>query len=428
MADLKDKLIITRIWAQNFKSLRRFSLDLSPLTVLVGRNGSGKSNIIDVLRFISDAFYDGVQSAVTYRNGPRSVLHVSNTGRDSEEFTVGLRAGNESITAEYQLTVRGETRDRISVPEERINLHLGGKARLIVVRNGVFTEPKLTQPIRRVLRQLPKKREDRAGFTPMLSLIGDQPSFAAMIAAWLFPDEKPEDIVQIASAISKLSSLLGEMRFYRIFPDAIREPQPVSLRDSLEEDGSNFASVLRSLKASSRESYARVVQALQRVAPGIVDIEVRNIGGIQFVRLVHSDPSLPRATWKFDMAQESDGISRALALFVAVQQRPAPSLLAIEEPELGIHTGVLSVISDLLEGATSESQILVSTHSSDFLDFVSTESIRAVASVNGESIAGPVAKHQIAVIRDELMTAGYIHRVEGLEFDESTVSEGEADW
>ena len=135
-----------------------------------------------------------------------------------------------------------------------------------------------------------------------------------------------------------------------------------------------------------------------------------------------------KAEWEVDAGRETDGIARALALCVAMQQRPAPSHLAIEVPVLGIHTGVMSVISDLLEGATSESQILVSTHSSDFLDFVSTESIRAVASVNGESIAGPIAKHQIAVIRDELMTAGYIHRFEGLRFDKSAVPEGEAAW
>ena len=112
---------------------------------------------------------------------------------------------------------------------------------------------------------------------------------------------------------------------------------------------------------------------------------------------------------------------------MAIQQQPAPSLLAIEEPELGIHTGVLSVIADLLEGTSSGSQVLVSTHSSDFLDFVPTDAIRAVASVDGETVAGPIVDHQKDAIRDELMTAGDVHRFEGLKLDERAFRQGDAD-
>ena len=47
---------LTRVWARNFKSIRELDLELGPLTVLVGSNASGKSNVLDVLRFIRDAF------------------------------------------------------------------------------------------------------------------------------------------------------------------------------------------------------------------------------------------------------------------------------------------------------------------------------------------------------------------------------------
>ena len=414
MADIRDKLHISRIWARNYKSLRQFELELAPFTVLVGRNGSGKSNILDVLRFISEAFYDGVQNAITYRNGPSSILHVSE-GKPAREFTVGLRATSRSLVAEYQLTVRLERRERVSVPEERINLRLGDKERRIIVRNGVFAEPRLKPPIRGVLKELSKRQRADAAVTPMLSLIGDQPSFAATISGWLFPSREPEDVVDIASAISDLSGLLGEMRFYRIFPDAIREPQPVSLRDSLEEDGTNFASVLRSLKEDYPHSYERALLALQRVVPSVVDIDHKTVGRTQIVRLVHSDAKASTRRWPLDIAQESDGTARVLALLIAIEQQPAPALLAIEEPELGIHTGALSVIVDLLDGASSSSQVLVSTHSCDLLDFVPADAIRVVVSVNGESSAGPIADHQKDAIREQLMTAGYVHRVEGLE-------------
>ena len=414
MVETSDRLHISRIWARNFRSLRDFELDLAPITVLVGRNGSGKSNIIDVLKFISEAFYEGVQTAVSYRNGPRSILHISE-GKQANEFSVGLETVSNTITAEYQLTVRSESRDRVRVPEERITLRIAGKERRIVVRDGTFVEPKLGRPIRGVLRQLSRKQGAKAVFTPMLSLIGDQPSFAATVTAWLFSDEDSEGIIDIASAVSDLTGLLGEMRFYRIFPDNIRQPQPVSLKDSLEEEGANLASVLRFLKSRHLDSYERVKLALQRIAPDIIDIQPKIIGGTQFIRLVHSSPSNPDKKWSLDIAQESDGIARALALLVAVEQKPAPAMLAMEEPELGIHTAALSVIAESLTGASSGPQVLVSTHSSDFLDFVPVDAIRAVDSIEGATVAGIIADHQKAVIRDQLMTPGYVHRVEGLE-------------
>ena len=411
-------LRITKVWARNFKSLRVFDLDLAPLTVLVGPNGSGKSNIIDILSFIYDAFYDSVRDAISYRDGPISILHMPRSGR-RRQFSLGLRASNEALVAEYQFTVGIGTNESVRISEESINLRLGDKDRCIVVRNGKFVEPRLQVPIRDVLKQLPERQRMRATETPVLSLIGDQPSFAATITAWLFSNDSAEDKAAIASGVSELGELLGEMRFYRISPDDIRRPQPISLKDSLEEDGTNLASVLRSMRKEHADSYQRVIQALHRVAPEIVGVEPRTVGGMRFLRLMHSHPSNPEEQWPLDFTQESDGTARALALLVAVEQKPAPAVLAIEEPELGIHTGALSVIADLLKGTSRDSQVLISTHSSDLLDFVPEDAIRAVALRDGETVAGSIADHQKASILEELMTPGYVNRVEGLELHES---------
>ncbi len=64
----------------------------------------------------------------------------------------------------------------------------------------------------------------------------------------------------------------------------------------------------------------------------------------------------------------SDGTLRALGILVAAYQRPAPSLIAIEEPEASIHPGALGVILDVLHDARRSSQIVVTTHSPDVLD------------------------------------------------------------
>lgn len=422
-----EKLSISKIWARGFRSLDDFSLDLGPLTVLVGRNGSGKSNIVDILSFISDAFYLGVPTALNLRGGPSELLNAS-AGQMASQFTVGLRATNNLFTAEYELTVQVLSRNRISVREERIWLQIEDRVSETVVNNGNINKPSLDPTMRRMLNRIRNKvvarAKDRGGvgpvYTPMLSLIGDQPALAGLITSWLFPLDSPKDNEEIANAILDFSFMLGEMRFYRIFPDDIRVPQLHSVTDVLEENGSNFASVLRDLRRRDRRSADRIDHALGRVVPGVSRVTIRGVGGAQIVSFDHFAPENPEKTWKLGISQESDGTVRALGLLVALNQHPFPSLITIDEPELGIHAGALRIFAELLEYSSESSQVIVTTHSSDLLDFLaieSLESIKVVVMTNGTTFAGPVASHQIAAIQEDLFTAGNINRIQGLELD-----------
>ena len=75
---------------QNFRSIEFAEIELSPLTVLVGPNASGKSNLLDVLRFIADAVRDGLDEAITDRGGINSIGRRSSRGK-AYDPEVGLR-------------------------------------------------------------------------------------------------------------------------------------------------------------------------------------------------------------------------------------------------------------------------------------------------------------------------------------------------
>ena len=62
---LGRRLKVTRVWARNFRSIADATLELTPLTVLVGPNASGKSNVLDVLHFLSDALRTDLESALS---------------------------------------------------------------------------------------------------------------------------------------------------------------------------------------------------------------------------------------------------------------------------------------------------------------------------------------------------------------------------
>ena len=84
-----SRIFVTRVWARNFKSIRELDLELGPLTVLVGPNASGKSNVLDVLRFISHALRESLVSAIRARGGIGDIRHSMPGGRPDVE--VGLR-------------------------------------------------------------------------------------------------------------------------------------------------------------------------------------------------------------------------------------------------------------------------------------------------------------------------------------------------
>lgn len=94
-----DQFRITRVWAKNFRSIRELDLELGPLTVLVGPNASGKSNVMDVLRFISDALRSGLDDAIEDRGGIRSIRRRSQ-GRVGD-IELGIEAELEDVYLEY---------------------------------------------------------------------------------------------------------------------------------------------------------------------------------------------------------------------------------------------------------------------------------------------------------------------------------------
>ena len=82
---------ITRVWAKNFRSVADVSLEMDALTVLVGPNASGKSNLLDILRFIKDALRD-LEVAVSRRQGMDGVARhgAGDKGSDLLEIEMGV--------------------------------------------------------------------------------------------------------------------------------------------------------------------------------------------------------------------------------------------------------------------------------------------------------------------------------------------------
>jgi predicted ATPase len=113
----------------------------------------------------------------------------------------------------------------------------------------------------------------------------------------------------------------------------------------------------------------------------------------------------------------SDGTLRALGILTAVYQRPAPSVMVIEEPEATIHPGALGAILDLLRYASRKLQIVVTTHSPEVLDakWIEARHLRIVTWHEGATRVTSVSESAKQALQTHLMGAGELLRSDALE-------------
>ena len=417
---------ISRVWAKNFRSIENLELDLESLTVLVGPNASGKSNIVDVLHFISDAMNVGLDSALTSRRGDHVARRISSKRRFID-VTVGLTIDNKESTIDYQFVVRlyKDARHRVVREEVRLTFSESDAANLhLEITNGKLTEPKLKRPkgigAKDFESLLGRMRDSAREITDELDVTGLAFPFQSLLATINFfhPVHFSRSTDRFLDQFHKLREahrFQQNMRFYHIFPDALREPQLLSSKYPLEEHGENLASVLADMKSKKSTYLPELVSVLGQVVPGLKDISVTRAGGHLVIRLLHQEGDDPKKGIWLNASQESDATLRTLGLLVALYQDPTPPFIAIEEPELTIHPGALSVLADLISETSHRTTVLVTTHSPELLDRLPIDCIRSVEAHGGATIVGPVAEHQKNAVSKGLFSAGELHRMEGLQ-------------
>jgi predicted ATPase len=152
---------------------------------------------------------------------------------------------------------------------------------------------------------------------------------------------------------------------------------------------------------------------MRLVIPNLDNITIQSVGGFltpQF-RMVDREE---RRAYTFNVNQMSDGTLRVLGLLVALYQEPRPRVLALEEPELTVHPGMLQLISDSIHEVSETSQILVTTHSPDLIDKFDPSSVVAVELKDGATTAKPLSETQIDAVKKRLFSLGELMSVEGL--------------
>jgi predicted ATPase len=388
----KPTTFLRRVQIRNYKSIGRCTVALRPLTVLVGRNGSGKSNFLDALSFLTDALQTSLEQAIKMRGGIDAVRRRS-TGHP-RNFSLGLEITLPDWDAvSYRFEVAARSPSGFVVKEESIAVGPpDGPGRFHYrVRDGEISDA--SEP------NMPPVSSDRLYLVNAAGL----PMFR--------------------SAFDALTS----MGFYNLNPVAMKELQSPDAGKLLHRDGTNIASVIARLGSARPDIKDRVKAYLEKIVPGISDVDRVPLGPMETLEFRQS-VSGAKNPWRFYAANMSDGTLRALGTLVAVMQladRSAPvSLVGIEEPETALHPAASGALVDALREASGHTQVVVTSHSPDLVDQfdVEKDGVLAVAAYSGETRIAPVDKSSSEAMKQHLYSAGELLRMDQLQPDEADLA------
>ncbi|HEY7212980.1 MAG TPA: AAA family ATPase, partial [Thermoanaerobaculia bacterium] len=340
--------MLTRVSLRNYKSIAQADVRLGPFTILVGRNGSGKSNFLDALHLISDGLRESLSSAIGKRGGFNEIK-TRGTG-EHEKISIRLEISfPDQRSAIYLVETAGEPFGSMEVRLERLDIlsSSGLSVAHYEVRGGKVVDSSVAI--------MP------AAFPNRLYLVN-----ASGLVEFQF-----------------VFDFLAAMGFYNIVPEAIRTPKRADGGGLLRGDGSNLASVIARLRVAQPETMDRINQYLRVIVPGILEVGSESIQDFETLSFAQGMGKFPV---EFSAAQMSDGTLRVLAILVAAAQlsdaRTPVCLVGIEEPESALHPAAAAALMDALNERASRTQILVTSHSPDLLDYedLGTESLLAVIS------------------------------------------------
>jgi predicted ATPase len=335
--------LIHTLAVENYRSLRKLVLPLSPLTVVTGANGSGKSSLYRALRLLADASRNGAIAALAREGG------VSST----------LWAGPEQGTKKGR-PVQGTVRTR---PVE-LRLGFGGD------EYGYALDFGLPRPAETMFGLDPEFKREALWAGPVLRpamLLADR---AGQVVRARGADGAWGDQVRIGLTDSMLSELAepevlllrDRMRSWRFY-DQFRTDRDAPARQSrigtrtpvLDHEGADLPAALQTIRevGASDDLDEAVADAFPGSRVHVVDHDGRF--GLRF----HQHGLLR----PLDAAELSDGTLRYLLWVAALLTPRPPELLVLNEPETSLHPDLLPPLAHLVTTAAIRSQVVVVTHS-----------------------------------------------------------------
>lgn len=315
---------------EGFKSINNMELELKPINVLIGSNGSGKSNFIAFFRMVHAIFNRQLQRYVIEEKAD-NLLYF---GRKKTEMLYGkmfFTTDKKNVNA-YWFRLAQTKQGGLFIDEEGSGYNVSRDNDY----QDYFTYKSLEE-----------------------SLIRNSESFRDRY----------------------LSDYLSNLQIYHFHDTSatsmLRTGCDIADNLYLKQDGRNLPAFLYYLKMEHSKTFKRLEKTIQQVAPYIDHLILEpsrlNKKEIELRWVEKSDLESSFSAYQF-----SDGTLRFIALATVLMQPEPPAVVIIDEPELGLHPQSVTKLAGLIKSASAKTQVIISTQSVNLVDCFEPEDIVAV--------------------------------------------------
>ena len=320
---MANKLRFRRLRLKNWKNFQDVDVEVRDRMFLVGANAAGKSNFLDVFRFLGDLASPGggFGEAVGRRGGVSAIRCLAARRHPDVEIAVELREDATDRCWRYEIAFHQDNRRRPLLRRERVTLD----GETIIDRPG---------------------KDDRKDAARLTQTHVEQ--------------------VNMNRRFRNLAAFFASVRYLHIVPQLVREPDRSVGRSNDPYGGDFLEQVAKTPERTRIARLRKVGKALRIAVPQLEEIALmRDDRGVPHLRGRYRHWR-PHGAWQTE-EQFSDGTLRLMGLLWAVMEKDAPLLL--EEPELSLHPEIVRVLPQMLARVRRRTarQIFLSTHSPELL-------------------------------------------------------------
>jgi predicted ATPase len=325
---------------KSIDSISGASLEFGDITILLGANGVGKSNLVSFFSMLNYMMTGSLQNFIAERGYADSFLYFGS--KVTREVFARMEFVDDKATDNYQFRLTHAAGDILIFTEETLSYHLA------------------TSPKSYTLQLNPAVRE-----SDLLEYVKR-------------PSENSKD-KQTASVILKLLRNCKVFHFHDTSMNARARGQGyIEDNHYLNSDGGNLAAFLFRLKENSETSpyYTKIVRYIQKVMPQFGDFDLApNERNKNYITLNWRDKN--NSQYLFGPHQISDGSLRFMCLAtLLLQPQPLlPNVIILDEPELGLHPSAISYFAGMIKSASKHAQIVIATQSPRLVDEFELENI-----------------------------------------------------
>ncbi|MEW6202790.1 MAG: AAA family ATPase [bacterium] len=334
-------MMIEKISISGFKSIKEFKdMPLGKLNILIGANGSGKSNFIKVFSLLNHIIDKRLQLFVGQEGGADKLLFFGQ--KTTNKIKIDVDFGWKL----YSCTLYPGENDRLFFAEEKCTF-----------KNG-------------------------SGGIPAMG------------------SGHSESLIHAHAKNPVARHVLETMKSWIVyhFHDTsssakVRKQCDINDNRSLRNDASNLAAFLYLLKEKHENNYRNIVNTMRMVAPFFEDF---------ILEPSRLNPEMISLEWRhtgsdsyFNSHALSDGTLRFICLATLLLQPEPPSVILLDEPELGLHPFAIALLADMLQSAKEKTQIIVSIQSVAFLNQFEPEDIIVFERSDEQSVFRKFSKEEI---------------------------------